>query len=113
MNQQTLPERDICTKDITPALRAVGWDEMLQLREDYEIPRGRIIVRGKLVSRGRRKRADYVLSVRPNVPLAVIEAKDNRHSVGDGIQQALGYAEMLYVPFAFSSNIDGFVIHYR
>lgn len=113
MNKKSLTERDICTKYITPALRAAGWDEMLQIREEYEITRGRIIVRGKLVSRGKRKRADYVLSVRPNVPLAVIEAKDNRHSVGDGIQQALGYAEMLNVPFAFSSNGDGFVFHDR
>src|SRR5690625_3327038 len=113
MNKKTLTERDICTKYITPALRAAGWDEMLQVREEYEITRGRIIVRGKLVSRGRRKRADYVLSVRPNVPLAVIEAKDNRHSVGDGIQQALGYAEMLNVPVAYSSNGDGFVFHDR
>src|SRR5690625_1408102 len=113
MNKKTLTERDICTKYITPALRAAGWDEMLQVREEYEITRGRIIVRGKLVSRGRRKRADYVLSVRPNVPLAVIEAKDNRHSVGDGIQHALGYAEMRNVPFAFSSHGDGFVCHDR
>jgi type I restriction enzyme, R subunit len=113
MNKADLSERDICTKFITPALREAGWDEMLQIREEYDITKGRIIVRGKLVSRGKRKRADYVLNVKPNIPIAVIEAKDNTHSVGDGIQQALGYAEMLDVPFVFSSNGDGFVFHDR
>ena len=113
MNKKDLTERDICTKFITPALRRAGWDEMLQIREEVTITPGPIRVRGKLVSRGKGKRADYVLNVKPNVPIAVIEAKDNRHSVGDGIQQALGYAEMLNVPFAFSSNGDGFVFHDR
>lgn len=75
--------------------------------------KGRIIVRGKLVARGQAKRADYVLCYQPNMPLAVIEAKDNTHSVGDGIQQALGYATTLDAPFVFSSNGDGFVFHDR
>ena len=113
MNKHTLSERDICTKFITPALRRAGWDEMHQIREEVSFTKGRIIVRGKLVTRGRGKRADYILHYKPNIPLAVIEAKDNRHSVGGGMQQALDYAETLNIPFAFSSNGDGFVFHDR
>jgi len=113
MNKKSLSERDICTKFITPALRKAGWDEMTQIREEVGFTKGRIIVRGKLVSRGKAKRADYVLCYKPNVPIAVIEAKDNTHAVGDGMQQALDYAETLQVPFVFSSNGDGFVFHDR
>ena len=113
MDKRSLSERDICTKFITPALRVAGWDEMSQFREEVTFTAGRIIVRGKLVARGKRKRADYVLSVKPNIPIAVIEAKDNSHAVGDGMQQALDYAETLNIPFAFSSNGDGFVFHDR
>ncbi len=89
MDKRSLSERDICTKFITPALRNAGWDEILQIREEVSFTKGRIIVRGKLVNRGKGKRADYILYYEPNIPLAVIEAKDNNHSVGDGIQQAL------------------------
>ena len=113
MDKRTLSERDICTKFITPALRNAGWDEMLQIREEVSFTKGRIIVRGKLVTRGQGKRADYILYYKPNIPIALIEAKDNTHSVGDGIQQALDYAETLNVPFVFSSNGDGFVFHDR
>ena len=113
MEKRSLSERDICTKFITPALRNAGWDEMVQIREEVSFTKGRIIVRGKLVSRGRAKRADYVLSYKPNVPIALIEAKDNTHAVGDGMQQALDYAETLEIPFVFSSNGDGFVFHDR
>ncbi len=108
-----MTERDICTKFIIPALKRAGWDEMTQIREEVSFTKGRIIVRGKLVSRGQPKRADYLLYYKPNMPLAVIEAKDNKHSIGDGIQQALDYAETLDIPFAFSSNGDGFVFHDR
>ena len=113
MNKKSLSERDICTKFITPALRKVGWDEMTQIREEVGFTKGRIIVRGKLVSRGKAKRADYILYYKPNIPIAVIEAKDNTHAIGDGMQQALDYAETLQVPFVFSSNGDGFVFHDR
>ena len=113
MDKRSLSERDICTKFITPALRNAGWDEMSQIREEVSFTQGRIIVRGKLVTRGKRKRADYILYVKPNIPIAVIEAKDNSHSVGDGMQQAVDYAEILRIPFAFSSNGDGFVFHDR
>ena len=113
MDKQILSERDICTKFITPALRNAGWDEMLQIREEVSFTKGRIMVRGKLVSRGQAKRADYVLYFKPNIPLALIEAKDNSHSVGDGMQQGLEYAATLDIPFVFSSNGDGFVFHDR
>src|SRR5260221_9243662 len=113
MDKRGLSERDICTKFITRALRKAGWDEMLQIREEVSFTKGRIIVRGKLVARGQAKRADYILYLKANIPLAVIEAKDNTHAVGEGIQQALGYATTLDIPFAFSSNGDGFVFHDR
>ncbi|WP_193368044.1 EcoAI/FtnUII family type I restriction enzme subunit R [Pelagibius marinus] len=113
MHKRAFSERDICTKFITPALRKAGWDEMSQIREEVSFTKGRIIVRGKLVSRGQGKRADYILYYKPNIPIALIEAKDNSHSVGDGMQQALDYAETLKIPFVFSSNGDGFVFHDR
>jgi type I restriction enzyme R subunit len=86
---------------------------MLQIREEVGFTKGRIIVRGKLVTRGQAKRADYILYYKPNIPLALIEAKDNSHSVGDGMQQGLEYATTLDIPFVFSSNGDGFVFHDR
>jgi type I restriction enzyme, R subunit len=113
VNKKDLNERDISTKFITPALRRAGWDELTHIREEVRFTNGRIVVRGKLVTRGKGKRADYILYYRPNIPIAVIEAKDNNHSVGDGIQQALEYAETLDIPFVFSSNGDGFVFHDR
>lgn len=113
MNKKELSERDICTKFITPALRRAGWNEQTQLREEVTFTKGRVIVRGRMVSRGKGKRADYVLYFKPNIPLAGIEAKDNHCSVGDGLQQALDYATTLKVPFAFSSDGDGFVFHDR
>ena len=113
LDKRSLSERDICTKFITPALRKAGWDEMTQIREEVSFTKGRIIVRGNLVSRGKGKRADYVLYYKPNIPIALIEAKDNSHSIGDGLQQGLDYAESLEVPFVFSSNGDGFVFHDR
>lgn len=92
MNKKKLSERDICTKCITPALEKAGWDSATQVREEYSLTKGRIIVRGQLHTRAKNKRADYVLFYKPNVPIAIIEAKDNNHSIGDGMQQALGYA---------------------
>jgi len=113
MNKRGLSERDICTKFITPSLVKAGWDVNSQIREEVSFTKGRIIVRGKMVSRGEGKRADYILSAKPNIPIAIIEAKDNKQPVGGGMQQALGYAETLDVPFVFSSNGDGFVFHDR
>jgi type I restriction enzyme R subunit len=113
MNKKDLSERDICSKFIGPAVKRAGWDGMLQIREEVAFTKGRIIVRGKLVSRGKAKRADYILYYKPNIPIAIIEAKDNNHSVGDGMQQALDYAATLNIPFVFSSNGDAFVFHDR
>lgn len=107
-----LSERDICTKFINPALVTAGWNlDNTQVREEVKLTDGRVIVRGKLSTRGRQLRADYVLYHRANVPLAVIEAKGPTHTAAAGIQQALNYAEMLDVPFVFSSNGSRFVFH--
>lgn len=113
VDKKSLSERDICTKFIAPAIQRAGWDIQTQVREEVSFTRGRVIVRGKLHSRGEARRADFVLYHQPNVPIAVIEAKDNRHSIGAGMQQALGYADDLQVPFVFSSNGDGFLFHDR
>jgi len=111
LNKSTLSERDICTKYITPALEKAGWDKNLQILEEVGFTNGRIYVRGKLTARGKRKRADYILYYKTNIPIAIIEAKDNNHSVRSGIQQALDYANTLDIPFVFSSNGDGFLFH--
>jgi type I restriction enzyme R subunit len=108
-----LSERDVCSKFITPAVVAAGWDLQTQIREEVSFTKGRIIVRGKLHSRGKGKRADYVLYTKPNQPIALIEAKDQTHSLGAGMQQGLDYAEILDIPFVFSSNGDGFLFHDR
>src|SRR5206468_9039164 len=116
MNKKDLTEADIRTKFITPAILGPSgskWNVMTQVLEERYFTKGRIIVRGKTVQRGEAKKADYILFYKPNIPIAVIEAKDNNHSVGAGMQQALDYAETLDVPFAYSSNGDGFVEHDR
>jgi type I restriction enzyme R subunit len=113
MDKKTFSERDICSKFITPAVIAAGWDLNNQVREEVSFTKGRVIVRGKLHTRGEQKRADYILYYKPNIPIAVIEAKDNKHRVGAGMQQALNYAEILGIPFVFSSNGDGFLLHDR
>ena len=113
-DKKNLTERDICTKFITPAIvETAGWDRDTQLREELSLTKGKIHVRGKLYSRGTQKRADYVLYHKTNIPLAVVEAKDNSHTIRSGIQQAIEYAELLDVPFAYSSNGDGFIEHDR
>lgn len=110
LNKKSLSERDICTKFITPALVNAGWDVLLQVREELTFTDGRILVRGQMAARSKqRKRADYILSYKPGLRLAVIEAKDNKHSVGAGMQQGLAYAESLDVPFVYSSNGDAFI----
>lgn len=111
MDKKQFSERDICTKYITPALERSGWDIATQIREEFALTNGRVLVRGNLHTRAKNKRADYVLFYKPNIPIAIIEAKDNNHSLGDGMQQGLGYGSMLEVPFIFSSNGDGFLFH--
>ena len=110
-HKKSLSERDICTKFITPSLVAAGWDLDTQIREEVGFTDGRIYVRGKIHARGAKKRVDHILYYKPNIPLAIIEAKDNNHTVGAGMQQALGYAKPLDVPFVFSSNGDAFLFH--
>lgn len=114
-----LSERDVCTKFIAPAIQAAGWQQH-QFREEVKLTDGRVVVRGKLAARlrspgaqGGPKRADFVLYGRPDVPIAVIEAKQAKFPVGYGMQQALAYAEMLDAPFAISSNGRGFLLHDR
>lgn len=112
-SKKDLSEQDICSKFVLPALISAKWDLQRQIREQLGFTAGRIIVRGKTVVRGEKKRADFVLYHRNNFPLALVEAKDNNHSVGSGMQQALVYAEALDIPFVYSSNGDAFLEHDR
>ena len=113
INKKELSEIDICDLFITPAIKGAGWDQITQIRREVTLTPGPVIVRGNLSSRNKKKKkfADYVLQWEKGVPLAVIEAKDNNHTVSHGMQQALGYAEILEVPCAFSSNGDAFASH--
>ena len=112
-SKESLSERDIITKYILPVIEASGWNKQTQIREEVSFTAGRIFVKGKLTKRGEKKRADIILYYKANIPVAVVEAKDAKHTVGAGLQQALGYAETLDVPVAISSNGKGFVIQYR
>ena len=111
--KKELSESDICDLFISPAIKNAGWDWMTQVRREVTLTPGPVIVRGNLSSRNKKKKkfADYVLYKEKGVPLAVIEAKDNNHTVSQGMQQALGYAEILEVPSVFSSNGDAFASH--
>ena len=113
INKKELSEIDICDLFITPAIKDAGWDQMKQIRREVTLTPGPIIVRGNMSSRNKKKKkfADYVLYFEPGVPIAVVEAKDNNHTVSHGIQQALGYAQILNVPSAFASNGDAFASH--
>jgi type I restriction enzyme R subunit len=111
MDKKHLTETDIITKFILPAIEQAGWDSMTQLRQEVKLRDGKVIVRGNMGVRKTVKSADIVLYHKPNLPLAVIEAKANRHEVGKGIQQGLDYARLLDVPFVFASNGDGFIFH--
>lgn len=111
--KQSLSEIDICDLFITPAIKDAGWDQLRQIRREVTLTPGPVVVRGNLSARNKKKKkfADYVLYKEVGIPLAVIEAKDNNHTVSHGMQQALGYAEILEVPSAFSSNGDAFASH--
>lgn len=113
MSKKDFSEQDICSKFILPAVQNSGWDLQTQIREQFSFTAGRIIVRGKTVVRGEKKRVDFILFQKPNFPLALIEAKDNNHSVGAGMQQALEYAEALDIPFVYSSNGEALLEHNR
>ena len=111
MNKKALSESDICDKYIRPAMERAGWDAMVQIYREYPLRAGRVVVRGRSAKRDVSTvlRADYALFYKPNIPLAVVEAKDNQHATGAGMAQAINYAQLLEVPFSFSSNGDGFV----
>ena len=113
MSKKDLNETEICQNYITPALVRAGWDKLTQIRREFPFTDGQVLVRGKVAVRGKQKRADYLLLFESNLPLAVVEAKDNKHPVGGGMQQGIGYAETLDVPFVFASNGDGFMFHDR
>lgn len=108
MTKKDLSEEDIKNRYITPAIEKAGWDKK-QMRMEYPFTDGRVILRGNVTARGTRKKADYLLSYKNNLPLAIVEAKDNKHSVGAGLQQAIDYAEVLDIPYVYASNGDGFV----
>jgi len=107
---KNLTEQEIRTRYITPAIQKAGWGDS-QIREEYQLTKGRIVFVGSHHKRDKRSRriADYILFYKPNIPLAVVEAKDNTHSIQAGMQQAIDYASMLDIPFIFSSNGDGFI----
>ncbi|MEZ5989861.1 MAG: DEAD/DEAH box helicase family protein [Planctomycetota bacterium] len=109
--REHLNETETCMRLITPALKSAGWDIDRQVRREVGFTAGQIMVRGSNVARGKRKRADYLLQWKANFPLAIVEAKDTKHGVSDGMQQALSYADTLDVPFVFSSNGKGFLFH--
>ena len=111
MDKSSLSETDIITKYILPAVDNAGWDAMSQLRQEVKLRDGKVIVRGQMGVRKTVKSADIVLYHKPNMPLAVIEAKANKHDIGKGMQQGLDYARLLEVPFIFASNGDGFIFH--
>ncbi|HFI0685141.1 TPA: EcoAI/FtnUII family type I restriction enzme subunit R [Streptococcus suis] len=108
MGKSHLSEEDIKLRYITPAIQNAGWENK-QIRMEYAFTAGRIILRGNITARGRKKSADYLLSYRNNFPLAIVEAKDNTQPVGAGLQQAIDYAKALDVPYVYASNGDGFV----
>jgi type I restriction enzyme R subunit len=111
MNKKALSESDICDKFIRPAMEQAGWDGMVQVYREFPLRAGRVVVRGRRAKRDASTvlRADYALFFKPNIPLAVVEAKDNNHAMGAGMAQAINYAQLLDVPFSFASNGDGFV----
>ena len=110
-SKKELTERDICTKYINPALTQAGWNLQTQIRVEVYFTVGKIYVKGNKSKRAKGKKADYILYYKPNIPVAIIEAKDNNHRVQDGIQQGLEYANILDIPVVFSSNGDEFYEH--
>jgi type I restriction enzyme R subunit len=111
VNKSNLTESDIITKFILPSIKDAGWDVMAQIRQEVKLRDGKVVVRGRLAARLTVKSADIVLYHKPGLPLAVVEAKANKHEVGKGMQQGLDYARLLDVPFVFASNGDGFIFH--
>ncbi|MEZ9767472.1 EcoAI/FtnUII family type I restriction enzme subunit R [Vibrio breoganii] len=111
INKAKLTETDIITKFILPAIKDAGWDDMMQIRQEVKLRDGKVVVRGQAAARKKVKSADIVLYHKPSMPLAIVEAKANKHEMGKGMQQGLDYANLLEVPFVFASNGDGFIFH--
>ena len=111
MDKKQLSEIDICDKFISPAIARAGWNIHDQIYREFPLRAGRMVVRGNKSHRDKNTvlRADYALFFKANIPIATVEAKDNHHAIGAGMAQAINYAELLNVPFCFSSNGDGFV----
>ncbi|RXJ71346.1 DEAD/DEAH box helicase [Veronia nyctiphanis] len=111
INKSQLSEADIISKFILPSIQGAGWNPMTQIRQEVKLRDGKVIVRGQIAARKKVKSADIVLYHKPSMPLAVVEAKANKHEVGKGMQQGLGYADLLQVPFVFATNGDGYIFH--
>lgn len=109
LNLSNLTEADIITKRVMPAILDAGWNDTTQIRQEVKLRDGKVIVRGKVAARRTVKSADIVLYHKPGIPLAVIEAKANKHEIGKGMQQGIEYAHLLDVPFVFATNGDGFI----
>ncbi len=109
MDKKKLTESDIITKFILPAVKNAGWDIMSQIKQEVRLREGKVVVRGQIGARKTVKAADVVLYTKYSQPIAVIEAKSNKHEIGKGMQQAMDYAKLLDVPFIFASNGDGFI----
>ena len=110
MDKKTLTEEDIKLRFITPSITNAGWTNKL-IRMEYYFTDGRVIFQGNVHARQKGKKADYLLHSSPNHPIAIVEAKDNTKPLGGGMQQAMEYAQILDIPFAYSSNGDGFLEH--
>ncbi|HIF9396479.1 TPA: EcoAI/FtnUII family type I restriction enzme subunit R [Photobacterium damselae] len=110
-SKSQLSEADIISKFILPAIKSNGWNDMTQIRQEVKLRDGKVVVRGQIAARKKVKSADIVLYHKPSIPLAVVEAKANKHEIGTGMQQGLDYASLLDVPFVFASNGDGFIFH--
>lgn len=104
-------EIDICDKFICPTIEAAGWEGPSQIYREYAQRAGQVVVRGRKAWRDASTvlRADYALFFKTNIPLAVVEAKDNNHAMGAGMAQAINSTQLLDVPFSFASNGDGFI----
>ena len=111
LNKKQMTEEDIKLNYITPAINASGWKNGINITMETKITDGKINIKGNMAYREKAKKADYLLYLNKYNPIAVVEAKDNNHSISHGLQQAMTYAQMLDLPFAYSSNGDGFCEH--
>lgn len=111
MQKAALSEADIISKFVLPSIESAGWNRMPQIRQEVKLRDGKVIVRGQMAARKKVKSANIVLYHKPSMPLAVVEAKANKHEMGKGMQQGMDYAQLLDVPFIFATNGDGFIYH--